>query len=118
MTETVLINRIREKFSRAAVHYEKLTGLQQAVGSKLLNDTSVQKANRILDVGMGTGWLTERLCRTCPLGKVVGIDFALGMLQLAQKKQCRFKIIAADARCLAFKDATFDAVVSNLAYQW
>ena len=118
MTETIIMNRIREKFSRAAAHYEKLTGLQQAVGLKLLKEINVKEASRILDVGMGTGWVTEQLCRAYPSAKIIGIDFALGMLQLAQKKKCRFKTVAADARRIPFQDATHDTVISNLAYQW
>ena len=72
----------------------------------------------ILDVGMGTGWLTNRLSLFFPEAKVVGLDFADGMLEHAKKKEGSFAIVQANARSLPFPENTFDIIVSNLAYQW
>jgi malonyl-CoA O-methyltransferase len=72
----------------------------------------------VLDVGMGTGWMTHRLANLFSEAKVVGIDFAFGMLEAAGKKYEGLKMLQADARALPFAANKFDIVISNLAYQW
>ncbi len=71
-----------------------------------------------LDVGTGTGKLALELARMMPLGRVVGADFALPMLQvgrpglLADADGDRVDLVAADALELPFPANTFDCVLS------
>jgi demethylmenaquinone methyltransferase / 2-methoxy-6-polyprenyl-1,4-benzoquinol methylase len=65
-------------------------------------------AQRVLDVGTGTGKLAQAVSDRLPGGRVVGVDFALPML-LAGKPP---RATAADALALPFPDGTFDAVTS------
>lgn len=111
-------NRVKEKFSKAAGHYEQLSTLQQAVGFRLLDAVKDERPKRILDIGMGTGWLTGNLCAQFKEADITGMDFASGMIDYAKKKECRFKTVQADAAALSFKNENFDMIVSNLAYQW
>lgn len=74
----------------------------------------------VLDVGCGTGFLTMLLCQ---LGcKVTAIDFAQGMIDLAEEN-CRNEgfddvtFFNMDAQDLKFEDNTFDfAVVRNVVW--
>ncbi len=113
--------RIQRAFSNAALHYDILTSLHKEIGRELLDrivNAEKEGAKTILEIGMGTGWLTHRLTSLFPESLIVGIDFAPGMIQMAQKKQNGFHTIQADACQLPFQDNIFDVIVSNLTYQW
>ena len=115
--------KIRQAFSDSAYQYEVLANLQKEIGRELTKKVEfvpvgTESFSHVLDVGMGTGWLTNRLSLFFPDAKVVGLDFADGMVEHAKKKEGSFSIIQANARYLPFHENTFDAVVSNLAYQW
>ncbi len=112
-------NKIRRAFSDSAVQYEVLSGLQKEIGRELVKRIQDKEdCDCILDVGMGTGYLTDRLGFLFPGTKVVGMDFAGGMIQRARQKYGTFHIVQADAAALPFKPDTFDIVISNLVYQW
>ena len=118
MTIAGVENKVRKSFSKAAVHYEQLSGLQQAIGLRLLDELKDEKPQRVLDIGMGTGWLTEKISQDFPDAKVAGIDFAEGMLLASRHKKERFQAIGAHAEMLPFSDGSFDLIISNLSYQW
>lgn len=124
MTQTInhqpsaVSRKVRRSFSRAAVHYEQLATLQQSIGFRLLKAIAHKKPQSILDIGMGTGWLTENLCAQFPNAEIVGMDFAEGMIECARKKNPYFRIVQADAGALPFRGGTFDMAISNLTYQW
>jgi malonyl-CoA O-methyltransferase len=114
-----LDNRIRSAFSDAAMRYEVLAGLQRAIGRELVGQVLDQEEYQcILDVGMGTGRLTNRLKMFFPQAQVIGMDFAPGMIEQARIKYDSFHIVMGDAARLPFKPGCFDLVVSNLVYQW
>ncbi len=111
--------KIRKAFSNAAMQYDVLTGLHKEIGRELIARVALRdNCSAVLDVGMGPGWLTNRLTRVFENAGTVGVDFSLGMIGEAKKKEGSFKIVQAHAENLPFKDSTFDVVVSNLAYQW
>ena len=119
MILNAISRRIRASFSDAAAQYEALASLHKEIGRELSRKViDNEGVDRILDVGMGTGWLTNRLGFYLPEAQIVGLDFASGMLQEAQKKWAEFTVVQADARVLPFKPGSFDVLVSNLAYQW
>jgi malonyl-CoA O-methyltransferase len=124
-------DKIRRAFSDAAVQYDVLTGLHKEIGRELLAKAAAHEGNGpildvgmvpiptfILDVGMGTGWLTSRLKNYFPDARVVGIDFAAGMVDVAKMREKDCAILQADARHMPFKENTFEMIASNLAYQW
>jgi len=117
MAERV-VERIRRGFSGAAAMYDSLSGIHQDVGGRLLEKISVTRPRRILDIGMGTGHLTERIAVRFPSAKVIGVDFAWGMARYAALRRDRIGSVCADAMALPFQPGTMDLVVSNLALQW
>jgi glycosyltransferase involved in cell wall biosynthesis/2-polyprenyl-3-methyl-5-hydroxy-6-metoxy-1,4-benzoquinol methylase len=65
---------------------------------------------RVLDLACGTGYGADFLARRgC---RVWGADVAIDALDFARRRYPRVRFVAADARCLPFPPAFFDAVVS------
>lgn len=111
---------IRAGFSRVAARYDGYASPQKEIGRDLLAslDRGIESPALILDVGMGTGWLTEIISGLYPHSRVVGVDFAEGMVNVASKRHGRSFFVAGDAMRLPFRSASFDLIISNLAYQW
>ncbi len=70
---------------------------------------------RILDLGCGTGHLTERLAASG--ADVVGIDASPSMIATARQNFPKLRFQVADARDFCF-DTPFDAIFSNAALHW
>lgn len=119
MIFSAIDQKIRQAFSSAAMQYDILASLQREIGRELVKKIdTLADARAILDVGMGTGWMTNRLTNLFPDARVVGVDAAWGMIEQARKKYEGICPVQADARMLPLKSAAFDIVISNLAYQW
>jgi trans-aconitate methyltransferase len=81
----------------------------------LVDLLEVKAGERILDVGCGTGHLTEQIAT---LGaKVVGVDRSAEMIQQAREKYPALQFEVVDAREIAFAEP-FDAVFSNATLHW
>jgi len=111
--------RVKRSFSRKACVYDQNAVLQQETGQKLLEDLKLRatRFNKILDIGMGTGWLTHRLANIYPDAFILGFDLARGMVDFAAGQEALY-VLEADAENLPFRTEIFDLAVSNLTYQW
>jgi len=111
--------KIRQAFSKAAMQYDVLSGLHKEIARELLEKVSdIKEPATILDIGMGTGYLTAKLIDEFPDSLVVGLDPAPGMVTVAFEKSNGYKIVQSAAGELPFKWSVFDLVLSNLAFQW
>ena len=76
-------------------------------------------AARILDLGTGTAQIPLELCRRSSGAKVIAVDAAWHMLELAKKNvraaglEERILLERVDAKRLPYSDGQFDAVISN-----
>jgi demethylmenaquinone methyltransferase/2-methoxy-6-polyprenyl-1,4-benzoquinol methylase len=73
----------------------------------------LRPGERVLDLAAGTAVSSEELARSGAC--VVAADFSLGMLSVARQRVATAPLlpvfpVAADALCLPFRDAAFDAV--------
>ena len=84
-------------------------------GEDLIDLLEPQPGERILDLGCGTGHLTDRIAGSG--ADAIGVDTAAEMIEIARSTypDCRF--VRGDARRLPF-DRSFDAVFSNAALHW
>ncbi|WP_209599705.1 methyltransferase domain-containing protein [Ruegeria sp. HKCCSA071] len=81
-----------------------------------LQRISVQKGERVLDIGSGPGFLAAQIAdQTGPGGEVVGIDISEQMVDRATKRSEHdwLSYRCADATELPFEDSYFDVVVST-----
>jgi malonyl-CoA O-methyltransferase len=112
-------NKIQRGFNKSAGQYDLFSSLHRDIADKLLSQVINQPApSAILDVGCGTGYLTIKAQESFPQSKIIGLDFAEGMLKVARSKQKDIHWILADGQDLPFSNEHFDIVLSNLAYQW
>lgn len=101
-------------FSAAANTYDQAAFIEQEIGHRLiarLTELSLQP-QYILDLGCGTGFFTAQLQMMYPHATIIGIDFALGMLDFANLQRPGL-YLGADAECLPFANLQFDLIFSN-----
>jgi ubiquinone/menaquinone biosynthesis C-methylase UbiE len=97
-----------------AVAYERFFGaITDRVVAPLLAAASVGAGARVLDVATGPGWVAAHAGERG--ASVVGIDVAEAMIARARNAHPGLAFRRADAHELPFEDASFDAVVGNLA---
>ena len=96
-----------------------LDAMFQPFEDRLVEAVSTHGAQRVLDVGCGTGSTTLAISRQIgAAGQCTGVDISEPMLRLAQARAEReaasVRFIRADAQTHAFEPATFDMIVSRL----
>lgn len=79
---------IAARFSAAASTYHASATIQRSVAERLSAMLAEDEAaDRILEIGCGTGLLTARLCRLFPRARIDALDMAGGMVT-----QCRTRL--------------------------
>jgi malonyl-CoA O-methyltransferase len=115
---------VKKSFNRHAAIYDRNAALQKRFGKFMLTflNGNVKKAASILDIGMGTGAITELLMQRFPGARIHGCDLAMGMIARARAREYlnphRDLFITADGECLPYRDNHFDLVISGFTYQW
>ncbi len=116
--------RTRRAFARAAPCYDDVSRVYDEIGHRLLahlDPMSVEPA-RVLDVGCGTGTAAARLAARYRRCRVVGVDSAWPMLEVARAKTPRFfsrqRFVCGGAEGLPVADDAVDLVHANLLLPW
>lgn len=110
--------KIKQSFGNASQTYDNVAELQRNVGRDLLQAFLPENlTGNIIDLGCGTGFLTQELLPHCET--LVALDLALSMLQTTREKlRNSVNYVCADAEQLPFSTESINAVFSNLALQW
>jgi len=113
---------VQRMFSRIARRYDLLNrlmslGWDQSWRRFAARQARIPSGGRVLDIATGTGDVARAVLEVEPTAQVVGVDFALPMLELAQAKLDghlghRLHFAGGDALQLPFPDASFDACLS------
>lgn len=131
---------IQQHFNHAAVSYDEAAVLQREVAAHLDErlDLITLAPKTILDVGAGTGILTEKLVERYPKAQVLALDLSIQMLQRAHTHLTRPKwpalpkaltdtfnltrpgatCLNGDAAQLPLADDSVDLITTNLMLQW
>ena len=89
----------------------------RATRTHLYRRANLLRAERVLDVGSGTGVVTEELAARTK-GQVVGIDLDQQMVAYAQKRSGQADYRSCDAHALAFPNAWFDVTACHFLLLW
>jgi SAM-dependent methyltransferase len=85
------------------------------VGEQAIELMNIPADARVLDLGCGSGWASRLIAEKAILGKVIGIDIADEMVQLAADSSKQFSNVefrVASAESLPFSDGEFTHVFS------
>ena len=114
-------NKIRCAFNRAKNSYDDHCQLQRETGKELLSLINATSANRqqILDLGCGTGCVTQILENSRPHRLLMGMDIAEELLTVARNRLSQStQLVCADFDNIPCHNQYFDLVFSNMALQW
>ncbi len=139
---------IQAHFNHAAPSYDEAAILQKTVAERVDErlDLTTIEAKTILDIGAGTGLLTEKIIQRYPEAQIFAVDLSESMLKIAKPRLTTHRFpglgrtlnkllntcqltqrfnqkraatpINADTYQLPFADGSIDLIVSNLMLQW
>jgi len=85
MNQTACSSSISARFAAAAQSYHDESNMQRTVAEKLAASTPArEEIDSILEIGCGTGFLTELLGRRFPGALIDAVDIARPMIDLAR----------------------------------
>ncbi|MBD1372537.1 malonyl-ACP O-methyltransferase BioC [Hazenella sp. IB182357] len=119
-----MINKIHvaKQFNRAVPSYEEHAVVQKQMASDLINGLQQEQITprKILEIGCGTGVMTEMLVRAFPLAQITALDLADQMIAEAKCKPALRDVtfITADAEQWAGNETEYDVILSNATIQW
>jgi ubiquinone/menaquinone biosynthesis C-methylase UbiE len=101
-------------YTQLARHYDtRWASYIRATALRTLERAGVQPAERVLDVGCGSGVMLAELHRRNPAARLTGIDLLPPMLDIARRRlPAAVDLQIATAENLPFADATFDVLLS------
>ena len=109
---------VRAMFDRIAPRYDRLNSvltmrLDRGWRRATLAAARIGPGDRVVDVACGTGDLVEIAARRG--ARVVGVDFAAGMLAIAGRRGLGARLVRGDALALPLPDASADALTCAFA---
>ena len=131
-TKTIDKRLMRRAFERAAQSYDQAAVLQREVSQRMLESLDLVKLipKVILDAGSATGAGSRMLARRYPDARVIGLDIAPSMLQVARQNDPWWKrrlpflsgnipqYVGGDLERLPLAASSVNLLWSNLALQW
>jgi malonyl-CoA O-methyltransferase len=111
---------VRRNFSRNARHYDRYARVQKRIAGNIAALVAQEGPNsgRLLEVGTGTGYLTERLLQCCPGLEPVVSDLAHGMTRRARERVPQALAVDGDAAALPLVSGCTAWVCCASVYQW
>jgi SAM-dependent methyltransferase len=111
---------VQSWYQRLAGEYDRRWSRYVAASTReTLRRTRLGAADRLLDIGCGTGAFVSAVHRGLPAVRAVGIDLVPAMLVVARRKLgAGAALVAADAEQLPFRAGAFDVVASSSSFHY
>jgi ubiquinone/menaquinone biosynthesis C-methylase UbiE len=116
----------RDQRRSVVAEYQRLAPLYEDRWSRYVTETAsrslaalpLDRIDRLLDVGCGTGALLRLAASRKASTQRIGVDFSLPMLAIARLRATDATLLAADVRGLPLASATVDAVVTVSSFHY
>ncbi|MGC4377418.1 malonyl-ACP O-methyltransferase BioC [Fictibacillus sp. Mic-4] len=114
---------LQKRFSKQAETYDQFAVVQKKMAEEVLAIVKRQKLKNetvaVLEIGCGTGYLTERLCALFPNALIHAVDLAPGMISVAQKRVMHRNVsfLCGDIEEMMLQHK-YDLIISNATFQW
>jgi arsenite methyltransferase len=123
MTESHQQN-LREEFNRWAED-GRGDGMEQdhlPITIPVIAKMGLTATDNVLDLGCGSGWLSRRLAKLVPQGRVVGMDISDQMIRVARRNSYEFQnlmFVVGEGEEIPWEDNFFSHAISiESAYYW
>jgi len=105
-------------YDKLSENYDELYGSEQRTKySLMINTLNIEKVERVLDFGCGTGLLLKTL-EEIGVCFLIGVDISSGMLAKAKEKALKYvDLILCDGELLPIRDEVFDVVFMVTVFQ-
>jgi trans-aconitate 2-methyltransferase len=104
-----------------AATYDRVADPQEEWGREVLSRFSLKGDETVLDAGCGTGRVTKLIFDLIPEGRVIGVDAAPSMIDVAREQLepfgDRVELFVSDLLDLDLNEAA-DALFSNATFHW
>lgn len=124
MSEALVGQQLREEFNRWA-EAGRGEGMEQdhlPITLPVLAKMRLAPTDNVLDVGCGAGWLSRRLARLVPEGRVVGMDISDEMIRHARRSSVDFDnllFVAGEVAQIPWRPHFFSHAISvESSYYW
>lgn len=115
------LNKIQHHFNRASHTYDYHCQLQKETGSRLIHLCKMYhpQSKGILDLGCGTGLMTEQLARSYQYENFHAIDISISLLMKARERLKPYHINIYEYNFDKLKlTEKFNLIFSNMALHW
>lgn len=96
--------------------YDDAQSFVHEYGKSLINFIPLNNNQKILDLGCGTGDLTNEI-KTKLSCSIIGCDYSSEMISMAKEKYKDIEFLVCDASNLPFENE-FDVIFSNAVFHW
>ena len=110
-----MVQRTGKGQSWASEHYDEKLSFVSEMGRGVIDLLAPAEGERILDLGCGTGDLTQEIAASRAL--VTGMDLSRSMLEKARMKYANLNFVEGNAEHFTVQEP-MDAVFSNAALHW
>ncbi|MEM6604040.1 MAG: methyltransferase domain-containing protein [Pseudomonadota bacterium] len=113
-------DKIEKNFSKAAETYHNHAHIQADIAGQLSElSRNMQNITDIIDIGCGTGFLTQRLRKIFPKAHITACDMSAPMLEECARHSGdpKMSYLKCDAELYDFPQK-YDLIASNMTFQW
>lgn len=100
--------------------YDRISTPQQDWAGRVLTRLALDGGETLVDLGCGTGRVTEQLAARLPRGRVIAVDLSPAMIAVAHERLAgvpRIALVRADLAALPF-DRVADLAFSTATFHW
>lgn len=114
--------KIKQCFNKAAETYDAHSHIQHHTGCTLISSIKkiIQQANNILELGCGTGFISELLAKQIPFQHFEAVDIA-DQLLIKARERLRYAgvtVYEKDFDTLTITNHRYQLIFSNMSLQW